>query len=68
MVYSGYRTNKGLHYGEDFSKLTDKEKYLDLLEDLLELQGKANYVARRANTNIEKLQAMGKGLFIKDKQ
>jgi hypothetical protein len=65
MVYSGYRTNKGLHYGEDFTKLTDKEKYLDLLEDSIELESKANYIARRAARNTEKLQSIGKELFSK---
>lgn len=63
MVYSAYRTNKGLHYGEDFTKLTDKEKYLDLLEDCLELEGKANYIARRAANNTKKLQALIKPLL-----
>lgn len=61
-IYSVYRINTDMK-PKEFNELSDKDKYLDLLENQLELENKIRYIHVLSKRNTEKLQKIGKELF-----
>lgn len=57
-LYSIFKTQKNLN--TTFEKMKDRDQYLDLLEDELELQTVLGRAYNRTKRNIEKIQAIGK--------
>ena len=55
-IYSCFVCN--LPFAEQYEKLNDKDKLLDLLEDQYDLEREAAYCVYRAQKNIEKIEKL----------